>query len=59
MSLCAECGKALTETESFYYEYRCEGCESAWHDRVERYRKGGEDKELDKMFSEPRVYSLH
>lgn len=59
MSVCAECGSMLTAEESFYYEYRCEGCESSWHERIERWRRGGEDKELDDLYDNPRRYSFH
>lgn len=40
------------------YEFRCDGCERAWHERVQRWRSGYDDPALDEMFetlSAPRV----
>lgn len=51
---CKDCGFILTEEEMHYYEIRCEKCERAYDERVERWRRGGEDAELDAMFDEPR-----
>lgn len=50
MSACRECGFTLTFTEARFYMHRCEKCERAWSDRVEAWRKGGEDAELSRMF---------
>jgi len=49
--LCKECGAILTDEESHYYEYRCESCEGEWHRRITDWRHGGEDAELDAMFT--------
>lgn len=48
---CRDCGKVLTMTEEHYYEYRCEGCEAAWTARLQAWRLGVNDPELDKLFS--------
>lgn len=47
---CYECAAVLTAEERHYYAGRCEGCERAWHDRIEAWRKGGPDAEMDAMF---------
>ena len=54
MKRCQDCGNRLTRTEHHYYEYRCEKCERAFHERLEAWRHGAEDEELDKLFSVPR-----
>jgi len=51
--ICFDCGKRLTETESYYYGTRCEQCERAWHDRLQAWRLGADDPELDEEFSIP------
>jgi len=56
--LCADCGNVMTEEEKHYYEYRCEGCEQIWYERLQDWRAGGSDPELDEMFSEPKP-NLH
>lgn len=48
---CSDCGRYLTATEEHYYGHRCEGCERAWFERVEAFRLGGDDDELDEAFS--------
>ncbi|GJE43967.1 hypothetical protein [Methylobacterium soli] len=50
---CAECGNVLTETERHYYERRCEQCERDWCDRIEAWRHGSEDAELDGFYDGP------
>lgn len=47
---CSECGKYLTPTEEHYYGHRCESCERKWFERVEAWRLGGDDDELDEAF---------
>ena len=59
MNLCNQCGAELTHEEHFYYEYRCEGCETKWSDRLTAYRLGEPDNELDELFEAPRTYGLH
>ncbi len=59
MNICVQCGVELTKVEHFYYEYRCEDCESKWSDRLTAFRLGTPDEELDELFSEPRTYRLH
>ena len=47
---CRNCHRLLTAEELFYYLRRCEGCERAWHDRIDAWRHGGDDPELSAMF---------
>ncbi len=51
--ICIECGKILTDEEAHYYAGNCEACEREWHDRINAWRHGGEDEELDRMYSVP------
>jgi hypothetical protein len=51
--LCEDCGRAMTMHERHYYAFRCEACEKDNHERIQRWRKGGEDAELDAAFSGP------
>lgn len=46
---CSDCGCYLNALEEEMFEYRCEDCEARWVDRVERWRAGGEDLELDEL----------
>jgi len=48
---CRDCSAALTLEESHYYECRCEKCEWVWFERITAWRKGGEDRGLDALFS--------
>ena len=48
------CGAVLTATERHYYETTCERCEREWGERIEAWRKGSADAEIDKMFDVPR-----
>lgn len=52
MVLCAECAQVLTDTERLYYGHRCERCEIDDHDRLQAWREGGEDPELDARFAD-------
>lgn len=47
---CIECGDDLTRDEKQFYEVRCEYCEGLWFERMEAWRRGGKDPELDTMF---------
>lgn len=47
---CRECASPLTNDEKNYYGNRCERCEKDWHSRIEAWRRGGEDKELDELY---------
>lgn len=54
--LCDDCGMILTDEERQYYAGRCENCERAWHERIKSWRAGGEDAELDGLYSgKPKV----
>lgn len=50
LSPCNDCGKTLTELEWQFYTYRCEACEAEWHARLQRWKSGEEDIELDNLF---------
>ena len=52
--LCNDCGKILADEELKYYEYRCNDCEQAWSDRINAWRFGAEDEELDAIFDGPK-----
>ena len=58
MFICADCGKTLTDEERHYYEFRCEACERAEHERVKAWRHGADDPELDKLYDGPKL-SIH
>ena len=45
--ICYECGNILSDEERHYYADRCEKCEGVWHDRIEAWRHGGADSEID------------
>ena len=47
---CRDCGNYLTATEEHYYENRCNECEGRWLDRIESWRHGGEDDDLDALY---------
>ena len=48
---CIACGKVLTAEELHYYEIKCNACERAWNARVQAWRKGAHDPELDAAYS--------
>lgn len=48
------CGKVLTPDERHWYGYCCEECEGEWSRRIEAWRRGGADTDMDKMFDAPR-----
>lgn len=54
MMLCIDCCKRLSVAEQYYYVIRCEECEREAHERIVRWREGGEDKELDFIYSVPK-----
>lgn len=49
--ICRECGNVLTDEESHYYADRCETCERAWSDEIQRWRAGEDNPKLDAMYS--------
>lgn len=49
----AGCGKILTNHERKYYGTSCENCEELWSKRIDDWKAGAEDAELDAMFSIP------
>lgn len=53
--LCCDCTTRLTDAEVHWYGYRCERCEREWSERMDAYRLGSEDPELDRLYdlSEP------
>lgn len=58
LECCVECGFILTDEEKEYYQRpdgysRCEKCVRLQHERIERWREGGEDAELDALFGHP------
>lgn len=53
MTFCRGCNKPLTDEEIEYYEHSCNDCEVEELERYQRWRHGGEDEELDKLYSEP------
>jgi hypothetical protein len=52
-SLCSDCGLILTDEEAHYYHTRCETCVRKQDERIDRWRRGGEDAELDFKFGAP------
>lgn len=48
--ICRECGAPLSAEEKRYYGDRCEQCERDWFDRIEAWRTGGEDSDLDRLY---------
>jgi len=49
---CKDCDRYLTPTEEHFYEYRCEDCEALEHARIQAWRAGAEDLELDERFGQ-------
>lgn len=47
---CIECGIRLTDDEKRYYGNSCGDCERAWQNRIQAWRDGGDDPELDAAF---------
>lgn len=49
--ICCACFSPLTSEERNYYESRCEACEEKLLERIDNWRLGHPDLELDRMFS--------
>lgn len=50
-----DCGAVLTAEEIKFYINRCNDCERAWSERLEKWRHGIiQDPELDAMFDGPK-----
>lgn len=49
----AACGAVLTPGERHWYGSSCERCEKEWSERIEAWRQGAQDTDLDAMFSVP------
>lgn len=49
--VCCACLRLLTREERTYYGMRCERCERALLARIDRWRAGYPDKELDELFN--------
>lgn len=49
----AGCGCVLTAEERRYYGTSCEDCETVWSNRIDAWKSGTDDKELDAIFSVP------
>lgn len=49
---CNECFTELTNEEHHYYDDRCEQCERKRLARIEYWRHGGWDRELDELYGE-------
>lgn len=47
---CTDCDDAMSEDEIRYYGNRCETCEEALMQRIERWRGGALDGELERAF---------
>lgn len=45
------CGKILTDEEAEFYGTACEACARESAERLANWREGGEDEELDEIFS--------
>lgn len=52
---CMCCMKPLTGDEEYWYQFRCEECELENHERIQAWRKGADDPELDTQYSGPPV----
>lgn len=48
--VCVSCLVKLTWAEQEFYECRCEKCERKWHERIQAWKAGRPDAELDQMF---------
>lgn len=58
-ALCSDCLCLLTDEEEEFYEYRCEVCEGLWHERVQDWKSGKPDRELDTYFNIEGTVGLH
>jgi len=50
---CDTCHSGLTVLERHYYGRHCERCIQLEHVRLEAWRKGGPDRELDALYGSP------
>lgn len=50
--VCLMCLKPLSAEERKYYEYRCEPCEGKAWARLQRWKAGAKDAELDALFGD-------
>ena len=48
------CGRVLTAEERLYYGSACEQCVRAGHERVEAWKRGGDDPDLDAAMPVPK-----
>lgn len=48
---CRGCDRYLSATEEHFYGDRCEDCERLEMARIEAWKKGAEDPELDERYS--------
>ena len=53
--LCVDCSDALSAAEIRYYGERCETCEGVLYERIKRWKAGGRDWQLDRIFADERV----
>lgn len=49
--VCKCCFKPLSNDEMEHLGFRCAACEQEVHDRVEAWRAGAHDPELDKLYN--------
>jgi hypothetical protein len=47
------CGRVLTAEERHWYGDCCESCQREWNNRIDAWKSGGADVELDAMFETP------
>lgn len=47
---CKVCDCGINTVEKYFYDNRCEQCERKHHDRIEAWRAGAADEELDRYF---------
>lgn len=48
--VCVACLKPLTDEERMYFDYRCTECEGKWFERIQAWRRGKPDPELDREY---------
>jgi len=56
---CKDCGRLLTAMEEHYFTIKCEGCEIAEIQRIEAWRNGAEDPELDELYGDDPFFTLN
>lgn len=57
--ICSGCGRTLTKEEIHYYGQTCDDCEREWSERMTKWRLGGEDQELDLLYSGGPTVAVH